>query len=156
MLLALGLWSQTHANTADPAIQTAKRVVISALDSNLPSITLEYFLTYESGGASVEWEVIGSGECPSDSPAGRSHDLPTLVRATIDDVHAQRSAAVVVDVKSNHEGSRGSVSLCSVTVTDERGRIHSTRLIALSALIHSPGPRLHPIRDLPSMVGVPG
>jgi hypothetical protein len=153
ILLPACLCAHRHAKTADPAILRAKNVLISAFDRNLPRITLEYFLTYESGGAPVEWEVIECRERSRSSGAGLSGDFPTRVQATIDDVHAQRNVAVVVDVRSSEEESSGSIGSRNVTITDENGRVHSVRLISLPAVIHRLWPKPHPIRDLSPIVG---
>ena len=51
-----------NRNAEYRAIHAAKNVTISTFDSNLPNISLEYFLKYESNGAPVDWAIVSCDE----------------------------------------------------------------------------------------------
>src|ERR1700686_2151911 len=82
-LFASYLWAQPPAGekTDQAAIQQAKRVLVSSLDSTLPKVSLEFFLNYESGGADIRWEVNDCGEQTGNPATDRGTDTPICVEA---------------------------------------------------------------------------
>src|SRR5512143_2448191 len=65
------------------AIDKAKTVLVSMFDKNLPKVTLEYFLTSESDGRKIEWEVNDCGEQTGNPAVDRGRDFPLCVEARV-------------------------------------------------------------------------
>lgn len=152
---------QSDSNTA-AAIKAAKNTLISNLDSNLPHISLEYFLRYESDNAPVDWQIVTCDEHASnpqrDQQERMAHpqsgnDAPLCVQATVDDVRMQRSATVVVQVGTVSQGVSGKPALQLVAVQDEKGSVRHISLIDLPAAMRWPRPTPR-IRDLPRKFGL--
>jgi len=151
---------QSDSNTA-VAIKAAKNALISNFDSNLPHISLEYFLKYESDNAPVDWQIVACDEHSSNPQRDqqermahrqRDTDAPLCVQATVDDVRMQRSATVVVQVGTVLQGVLGKPELQLVTVQDEKGSVRRISLIDLPAAMRWPRPTPR-IRDLPQRFG---
>lgn len=83
-------------------------------------------------------------------------DAPLCVQATVDDVRAQRSAMVVVQVGTMGAGVMGEPKLLFVMAQDENGASHAIQLIELPAAMRGWQPRVPRIRDLPERLGVVG
>lgn len=156
-----GQFRQSDSNTA-AAIKAAKNTLISALDSNLPHISLDYFLKYESDNAPIDWQIVTCDEHASspqpDQQERMAHrqnenDAPLCVQATVDDVRMQRSATVVVQVGTVSQGISGKPALQLVTVQDENGAVRRITLIDLPAAMRCPRPRRPRIRDVPRLLG---
>ncbi|HEX7959338.1 MAG TPA: hypothetical protein VF493_05445 [Terriglobales bacterium] len=164
VLLAIplqGQFRQSGSNTA-AAINAAKNTLISALDSNLPHISLEYFLEYESDNAPIDWQIVTCDQHAS-NPQGdqrermahrpSENDSPLCVQATVDDARVQRSAMVVVRVGTASKGVSGKPALQLVTLQDENGVVRHITLIDLPAAMRWPRPTTHRIRDMPQQLG---
>jgi hypothetical protein len=123
--------------TEEPAIQRAKTVLASSLDTTLPKVSLEFFLNYESGGAAIEWEVTDCDE-PTERPTkDREGDKPMCVEA--DFQKDQTAVTVMVSVGTLQKGLSGAPALFSVTVNDPAGRVHSLRRLGdLAKELHRP------------------
>ena len=133
MLLAIPMmWAQTRqARTQPAAIGIAKAALISNFDSNLPRISLEYFLDYEAAGAPVGWEAVA---CPLTHPATTNGDQVCVV-ATIE-LHDRRVAMVSVAVGTMAKNLGAAVELRGVMITDESGAVRKLPLIELPAAMH--------------------
>jgi hypothetical protein len=166
LLLAVVIPAQAAPrNAKDGGIKAAKKVSIATFDSNLPNISLEYFLNYESNGAPIDWTVVSCDERATNpvvdkqermNSKGNKHDRPLCVQATVDNVRVQRSAMVVVQVGTIRAGAVGTPKLQLVMAQDENGASHVIRLIDLPAAMRRWRPRSHPIRDLPERLGAVG
>ena len=156
VLFAVGLWAQAPhlSSKTEAAIAQAKNVLISNFDSNLPHITLEYFLQYEGAGLDTEWRANQCRSQSSGSPPLRGANLPTCIQVTVDDVHNQRTVTVVVEVRAIAKRSFEIPTLHSVTMTDENGVTRPMRLIDVPAALHGRWPKRNPIHDLPPMPSV--
>ena len=159
VLLAVPLQGRSRQSdrNAAAAIKAAKNTLISSLDSNLPHISLEYFLNYESDNAPVDWQIVTCDQHASnpqrDQQERMAHrqsdnDAPLCVQATVDDVRMQRSATVVVLVETVSQGVSGRPALQLVTVQDENGAVRHISLIDLPAAMRWPRPTPR-IRDRP-------
>src|SRR5690349_20343335 len=64
LLLESGLGAQGNSRRTvqEHAIHAAKNVLISTFDGNLPDISLEYFLKYESIRAPIDWTIVNCDE----------------------------------------------------------------------------------------------
>lgn len=132
--------------TEQAALQRAKSVLVSSLDSSLPKVSLEFFLNYEAGGAPIQWEVIDCGEQTGSPSTDRGTDSPMCVQA--DFAKDQTDVAVVVSVGTNKKGPAGVPTLLSVTVNGPSGRRHSLHHLGeLPKELHRPAPKSP--RDLP-------
>jgi hypothetical protein len=141
------LWAQPSAGekTDQAAIQRAKSVLVSSLDSSLPKVSLEFFLNYESGGEDIRWEVNDCGEQTGNPATDRGTDTPMCVEA--DFAKDQTDVTVLVSVGTFQKGPSGKPALFGVTVHGPSGRVHSLRLGDLPKELHRPAPRMP--RDLP-------
>jgi hypothetical protein len=157
-----GQFRQSGSNTA-AAIKAAKNTLISTLDSNLPNISLEYFLKYESDNAPIDWQIVTCDEHASNPQRDQrermahrqsENDAPLCVQATVDDARVQRSAMVVVRVGTALKGVSGKPALQLVTLQDENGVVRHITLIDLPAAMRWPRPTTYRIRDLPQRLGV--
>ena len=147
-LLTGYVWAQgpSIGKTDQAAIQRAKSVLVSSLDSSLPKVSLEFFLNYESGGADLRWEVNDCGEQTGNPTTDRDSDPPMCVEA--DFAKDQTDVTVLVSVGTFKKGLSGAPTLFNVTVQGPRGKIHSLRRLGeLPKELHRPAPRMP--RDLP-------
>jgi hypothetical protein len=166
VLLAVFLHAQTHIRNAnDAALKAAKNATISTFDSALPSISLEYFLKYESKGVPIDWTIVTCDERAINpvidrqdrmNATGDEGDRPLCVQATVDDVRAQRSAVVVVQVGTIGAGAVGKPKLHLVMADDERGVTRRIQLIELPAVMQRwrRTKLWHGPRDLPQRLGI--
>ena len=80
-LFACSLWAQQAADKPEKAaIQRAKNVLVSSLDSSLPKVSLEFFLNYEAGGAPIQWEVNDCGQQSRKPSTDRGTDPPCALQ----------------------------------------------------------------------------
>jgi len=142
------------------AIDAAKNVSIAIFDSNLPNISLEYFL-----GAPIEWMIVTCDERATNpaldrgqrtNATGDKSDAPLCVQATLDNVRAQRSAMVVVRVGKVGTGVAGTPKLELVMAQDENGAARTIQLIDLPAVMRRWRSRSPRIRDVPGRLGAVG
>jgi len=56
LLLTVCSWAQSPSarKTEQAAIQSAKKLLVSSLDSSLPKVSLEFFLKYEAPGVPIK------------------------------------------------------------------------------------------------------
>jgi hypothetical protein len=133
---ALGPSDQRGVN----AVERVKALLISSLDRTLPKITLEFFLKYEGGGASINWKVSDCGERNRDTVADHGRDA-TCVEADIvlKDGHA---VVVLISVGTSNKGAVDVPAVYDVRVTDPGGTIHRLdRLSDLPVELHRPLPK---------------
>ena len=152
LLLTFYLWAQgPSANEMeDGAIQRVKVLPVSSLDRNLPKVTLEFFLTYEGGGAPIKWQVNECHEHPGDTVVDHKHDTAMCVVAEIK-LKDERSATVLVSVGTFKRGPVDVPAVYSVRVTYPFGATHSLlRLSDLPAELQRPLPKGP--KDLPPPV----
>jgi hypothetical protein len=122
------------------AIARAKNVLVSTFDKSLPKVTLEYFLTSESDGGKIEWEVNDCGEQTGNPAIDRGRDLPLCVQATVSGRN-HGLAVVMVAVGTFRKGVTGTPELFFVTVADESGQERSIKLFDLPAEMHRGRPK---------------
>jgi hypothetical protein len=77
LLLTVSLWAQPSSvnRTETDAIQRAKSLIASSFDRSLPNVSLEFFLTYEGGGAPIKWEVRNCRDHSGSPALDREHGL---------------------------------------------------------------------------------
>ena len=146
LLLARFLWTQGSSPNAteSSAIQRVKAVLVSTLDSNLPKVTLEFFLKYEGGGAPIKWQVKDCGEQTGNPVSDHGRDPTVCVEADMD--VKDRGVTVLVSV-----GKRDVPTVYGVRITDPNGPIHRLdRLGDLPVELHRPVPKGP--KDLPPPV----
>ena len=142
---------QSPATMEKDAIQRAKSVMVSSLDSSLPKVSLEFFLKYEAAGAPIDWKVTDCGEEHGNPANDRGRDFPVCVEADFV-IKNGVSVAVFVSVATLAKGSAAPKFLSAV-ITDPTGVSHSLhRLGDLPMQIHRPVPKGP--RDLPLPMGV--
>jgi hypothetical protein len=128
------------------AIERVKNVLVSSLDHNLPKVSLEFFLQYETEGAPISWKVTDCGEPSRSRAAERGRAPATCVQADVD-LKDNRALTLLISVGSKTVPSEVP-ALRSVTITDEDGSVRTVRhLSKLPMELHRPRPV--PKRDLP-------
>jgi hypothetical protein len=148
VLFAGSLWAQQSANkTEKAAIQRAKNVLVSSLDSSLPKVSLEFFLNYEAGGAPIQWEVNDCGEQTGKRLRDRG---ASALCVEADFAKDQTDVAVMVSVGTLKKGPSGVPVLVRVTVNGPGGRSRSPRLGELPKELHRPAPKSP--RDFPAPI----
>jgi hypothetical protein len=148
LILVSSLWAQrpTLGKTEQTAIQHAKSVLVSSLDSSLPKVSLEFFLNYESGGADIRWEVSDCGAQTGTTATDRGTESPMCVGA--DFAKDRTDVIVVVSVGTFQKGPTGKPALVSVNVQGPGGISHSLRRLGdLPKELHRPTRGMP--RDLP-------
>ncbi|MGB9205588.1 MAG: hypothetical protein WCB94_16650 [Terriglobales bacterium] len=141
-----------------------KTIFASSFDSRLPRITLEDFLSYETGSVQGKWAII---ECPKRTASAGDHanqDRPTCVQADYDVKPTEnldmptRSlpggglVAILISVKTFRNGQFRGETILNLALTDVTGAVHQLRnLFDLPMELHRPPPRIP--RDLPVPVG---
>jgi hypothetical protein len=114
---------------------------------------LEYFLKYESDGASVRWEVNDCGEQSGDPRVDKGREFPVCVQAESDLKH-QRTLTVVI-VTGSAKDSLASPAVWSITVTYVTGEVRSLRRLGdLPMELHRRLPRMP--KDVPGTAGLGG
>jgi hypothetical protein len=148
LLLVNFEWAQHSSlgKAEQEALQRAKSVLVSSLDSSLPKVSLEFFLNYESGGADIRWEVSDCGAQTGTPATDRGADSPMCVGA--DFAKDQTDVIVVVSVGTFQKGPTGKPALVSVNVQGPGGISHSLRRLGdLPKELHRPTRGMP--RDLP-------
>lgn len=152
LLLGCSVWAQ-NANrhqAGEATIERVKALHVSALDRDLPDVTLEFFLNYEAGGAPIQWGISDCLQVTSSSGAEETKS-DTCVQAHVD-LKDSRSATVVVFTSTAKPGAAAVPKILTVTVTDPNGAIHDVpRLHDLPMELHRPLPKGP--RDLPLPAG---
>src|SRR6202162_3484935 len=121
------------------AIQRAKNQLASSFERILPKVTLEFFLTYESGGAPITWEVNDCGEQTGNPATDQRRDFPMCVEADFDKDHA--AVSVMVSVGAFKKGLSGIPKVFSVTVVDSSGLSRPVRHLGdFPKALHRPMP----------------
>jgi hypothetical protein len=139
VLLTIFLWAQAPSpDEADrAAIQRAKQVLVSSLDSSLPKVSLEFFLNYESGGAPIQWELHDCGEQTGGMSTDRRNSSGLCVEAKFE--KDQIDVAVLVSVGSFEKGPSGAPAFFRASVTQPNGRrLPLRRLGDLPKELHRP------------------
>ena len=142
------LWAQPSAGekTDEAAIQRAKSVLVSSLDSSLPKVSLEFFLNYEAGGTPIKWGVTDCGEQTGNPSLDHGSDSDMCVEADFE--KDQTDVAVLVSVGRFEKGPSGTPAFFSASLTGPSGQKHSLRRLGeLPKELHRPAPRMP--RDLP-------
>jgi hypothetical protein len=147
LLLPGCLWAQTSSDKTEQAvIQRAKSALVSSLDSTLPKVSLEFFLSYEAGGTPIKWQVTDCQEQTGNPPIDRGSDSPMCVEADFAKDHTD--VTVLVSVGTFQKGPSGAPALFNVTVQGPSGKIHSLRRLGeLPKELHRPARGMP--RDLP-------
>ncbi|HZC24901.1 MAG TPA: hypothetical protein VE866_16300 [Candidatus Binatia bacterium] len=117
LLVSICLWAQSPPaeKTEQSAIARAKKIQASTIDTRLPKVSLEFFLSYESEGSPINWDVNDCGEQTGNPSADQGRNLPTCVEADFDVHH--RSVSIIIAV--------GPPGFFSGTITDADGDSHS-------------------------------
>ena len=150
--LVCGLYAQSspQEKKEKDTIQHAKALLVSTLDRTLPKVSLEYFLKYESAGATIHWEVNDCGEQTGDPAVDKDRDLPICVEADFDVDH--RAITIFIAVGTLNKGVSGSPALFSATISEPGGAVKSLRQLGeLPMELHRPLPKSP--RDVPSPAG---
>jgi hypothetical protein len=143
LLLSFGARAQRPPadKTQADAIQRVKSLPISSLERNLPKVTLEFFLSYEGGGAPIQWRVNDCREHVPDKTTDQGRESATCVQADID-LKDGRAVNVMVSVGTLDGGPVGVPTIYGVRVTDRIGTIHRLdRLSDLPVELHRPLPK---------------
>ncbi len=152
LLLTFCVWAQSPSpyEIENRAIRRAKELSIASLERSLPKVTLEFFLTYEGGGAPIKWEVNHCGEQPRDAVVDCDRDSIMCVEADVA-LKDGRTATVLVSVGTFKKGPVDAPTVYGVKVTYPGGTIHRMpRLSDLPIELQRPLPKGP--RDLPPPV----
>lgn len=128
------------------AIQRAKKVLASSLDSSLPKVSLEFFLNYEGGGTPIKWAVTHCGEQSGNPSIDHRSDSDRCVEADFE--KDQTDVAVLVSVGTFEKGLSGVPAFFSAAVTASGRRVPLRRLGDLPKELHRPARGMP--RDLPT------
>ena len=121
-------------------IEHTKSLLASSLDSRLPKVTLQYFLQYESDGASIAWEVNDCGEETGNPASDNGRDFPMCVEIDFDS--NRQAVTIFVAIGTSKKGLSGTPVLFSASVTDSSGAAHPLRRLGdLPRELHRPMPR---------------
>jgi hypothetical protein len=107
LLLSACFWAQpSSANRREKAaIRRAKNLIVSSFDRSLPNVSLEFFLTYEGGGASIKWEVNDCRDQIGNPALDQEHGSPMCVEADFE-FKARKSVTVLVCSRTFERGRR--------------------------------------------------
>lgn len=136
----------SQSDSENTAISQVKRTLASQVDSRLPKVSLEYFLSYEAGGSPVQWEV---NDCNTQvGPTVNKHEGGTPVCVEADFDGNRRSVNVFVSIRTANDAGRNAPAFFDATVTEIDGsQRHLRQLADLPAALHRP---MHPSpRDIP-------
>jgi hypothetical protein len=111
-----GAQSSTHSSQA--AIERAKKLTVSSLDSRLPKVSLEFFLNYEAEGLPVTWKIVDCVEPNTTSPKDLA-SASTCVEADFS-LKNGTTGTVVVSVGST-EQLQEAQKLVRATITNRGG-----------------------------------
>jgi hypothetical protein len=147
VMLGVFLWAQVpSSDKADQsAIQRAKNVLVSSLDSRLPKVSLEFFLNYEAGGAQIQWELHDCGE-RTGNPSTDGSNSALCVEADFE--KDETAVAVLVSIETFKGEPSGVPAVFRATVNGLNGKSHSLRRLGdLPKELHRPTHGMP--RDLP-------
>ena len=138
-----------HANDK-AAVERAKAILVSSLDSSLPKVSLEFFLKYEAGGEPIHWAVNDCGDEGLNHSTHRGQGSGVCVEADFDFKH--QAVAVSIALGKDTQKSTKNPSLDSAVITGMGGNRHPLRRLGeLPAQLHRPLRRVP--RDLPLPTG---
>ena len=87
-ILSLSLCASAQPRSSDTSTQSAiryvKTLLTSSFDSRLPRITLEDFLSYETGSARGKWTIVECQKRTASTGDQASQDRPTCVQVDYD------------------------------------------------------------------------
>lgn len=153
LLLTACLWAQpSSANRREKAaIRRAKNLIVSSFDRSLPNVSLEFFLTYEGGGAPIKWEEVNDCGDQIGNPAlDQEHGSPMCVEADFE-FEGRKAVTVLVAAGTFERGPSAVPALIRVTITESGTSRPVRHLSDLPVELHRPAPRFP--RDLPVPVG---
>lgn len=154
LLVVVPASPQTAQQKSDrAALERAKSVLVSTLDRTLPRVSLEFFLSNESDGARIQWEVNDCGEQTGSPEANRGRDFPMCVEAEVF-LKDQRSLNVSIVVGTFKKGLTEKPWVWSVTLTENDGKVRSITLRQIPVELHRP--ERPPVKELPPPVGNDG
>ena len=146
------------------AIQYVKTLSTSLFDGRLPRISLEYFLSYESGSAQGKWGIVECEKQAAPAPEYTKQDFPICIQADYDVKSMEHpytptrslsrggSVTVLISVKTAKNGKFRGGTILNLVVTDVFGAVHQVRNLAdLPMELHRPPPTTP--KDLPLPVG---
>jgi hypothetical protein len=142
LLLTACSWAQAPPPTKQEqaAIEHTKKQLVSSIDQNLPKVTLDFFLQYESEGAPITWEVNDCGEQTGDPATDRERDIPMCVEADFDKNHA--AVSIMIAVGTFKTGPSGVPELFSLSITEQDGKSRPVRHLSdLPKELHRPLPK---------------
>jgi len=115
LLIALPLAAQ-ETPVATRAIRVARQISVSRLETGLPNLTLDRWVTRAVGpSAAVKWEANDCGEQTGDPQADRGRDFPLCVDA-IANLPGGRIVIITIAMGSFHKGVTGPSALRSVSI----------------------------------------
>ena len=113
---------------------------MTSFDRDLPEVTLDFLLKYESGGAPITWEVNDCGEQTGNPEIDSGRDSPLCVEADFDKDYV--AVSVMVSVGTFKKGPFGAPALFSLSITEQNGRSRPVRhLDDLPKELHRPMPK---------------
>jgi hypothetical protein len=168
VILGLSLCASAQSRSSDDnkqaVIRYVKTLLASTFDSRLPHMSLEDFLSYETGSIQGEWAII---ECQNrTAPAGddANQRCPICIQAEYDvkrtenlDVPARSLSrgglvTILISVKTFKNGQFQGEAILNLVLTDVTGVVHQLHnLFDLPVELHRPPPRIP--RDLPVPTG---
>lgn len=154
LLAVVPAFAQTAQQKSErAAVEHAKSVLISTLDRTLPRVSLEFFLTNESDGARIQWEVNDCGEQTGGSDADPGRDFPMCVEAEVF-LKDQRSLNVSIVVGTSKKGLSDKPWVWGVTLTENDGKVRSIALRQIPIELHRP--ERPPNKELPPPISKDG
>ena len=124
LLLSSCLWAQSSTDKAEqPLIAHAKKIPASAIDARLPKVTLEFFLSYESEGSPIRWELNDCGEQTGNPAVDQGRNFPICVEADFDVHH--RSVNIVIALGTSNGESQKAPGFFSGSITNPDGSSHA-------------------------------
>jgi hypothetical protein len=145
LLVFCVLASCQSANDETSVIRRVKTTLASSLDSNLPRVTLDFFLEYEGERSPIKW-TVGDCEPTSNSAVSPESDPAICVKANFD--LKDRAATVLMSVGTCNRGPVDAPVVHSVRVDYLFGAARRLRRLSdLPAELLRPAPKGP--RDLP-------
>lgn len=116
ILLALLLAPTAQAPEPSPAIDVAKRAIVSDLDKTLPRVTVDGWLRELVGPqAVVTWDVNDCGEQTGDPVVDRGRDFPMCAEARVA-LPDKRTLSLSLAVGTQRRGLTGTVDFWSAAL----------------------------------------
>lgn len=103
-----------------------KNLMAFTFDSRLPRVSLEYFLTYETEGASAKWIIRGCDGLSTDRNADPRRNSPICVQADFA-LNDGGALAILIRVEKSPNENFGDPHLVSLTVTKSTGKVRQIR-----------------------------